>query len=287
MSTSKVASIIADRFIAELNKGVAPWARGFVCDSPKNATSGKAYRGINYFLLSMLGVDYAVTFKGAKAMGGSVKKGAKGIPVVFWNWLKPKGDDNAQAVDDVRSIPFMRYYTVFAIDDCEGLTFKRPELPGKDNQKIDSAEALFAKIHTVAGFEIANRGNQPCFIPAVNRVEMPVFEKWEHPVTFYKVLFHECGHALGKVTGKTFANGGEAYATEELVAELFASVCLAHLGLDASGAWDNSVAYVQGWAKRLQDEPQAIISAAQEAQKRFDLIFPPAQAGAEGAEKES
>ena len=102
---------------------------------------------------------------------------------------------------------------------------------------------------------------------------MPPFERYESAARYYKTLFHECGHALGKVTGKTFGFHGEAYATEELIAELFASVCLSKLGINCADAWDNSVAYVQGWASKLGSEPQVVISAAQECQKRVDLVF--------------
>lgn len=267
-----VAEIIAERFIAELNKGVAPWASGFVNNEPRNAQTGKGYRGINYFLLSMLGVNNAITYKGATAMGGNVKKGAKGIPVVFWKWLDKKDDPTA------KKIPMLRYYTVFDVKDCENVTPKMVDVqPGKDNVRNETAEKLFAAIQDACGFEVHNGGNQPCFIPALNQMEMPEFERWEQPSRFYKTLFHECGHALGKVVNHAFGRG-EEYAKEELTAELFASVCLAHLGINSPDAWDNSVAYVQGWASKLGSEPQMIINAAQNAQKRLDIIFPKEQA---------
>ena len=278
-----VAEIIAGRFIAELDKGVAPWARGFAFNAPRNVKSKKAYRGINYFLLSMLGIDYALTFKQAQELGGSVKKGAKGVPIVFWNF----SEKTDAATGEVRKVPFMRYHTAFSLADTEGVKFQKPDnAPGAGNARIESAETLFEKARAVCGFKVTDGGNQPCFIPALNEIQMPTFERWAQPARFYKTLFHECGHALGKKTGKVFASGGGEYATEELVAELFAAACLAKLGIDTAEAWDNSVAYVQGWAKRLGSEPQAIISAAQEAQKRLDYLFPSESAteGEEGAE---
>ena len=223
-----VSEIIAARFVADFNKGVAPWARGFNVIAPINLVSKKAYRGVNLFLLSMLGVDAALTYKQAGALGGQVKKGAKGIPVVFWNFPKKN-----EVTGEKEGAPFMRYYTVFNVADVDGVTF----------------------------------------IPEMNEIQMPTFERWNSNVRFYKTLFHECGHALGKVTGKTFGFHGESYATEELVAELFASVCLSKLGINSPDAWDNSVAYVQGWASKLGSDPQVIISAAQECQKRVDLVF--------------
>ncbi len=262
-----VTEIITERFIAELGKGVAPWAQGFASIAPCNAVTGKAYRGINYFLLSMLGIGQALTYKAAQAAGGNVKKGAKGVPVVFWKWLEDKKDA-------AKKVPFLRYYTVFNVADCEGVKAREVDnAPGKDNARIATAEELFAKVQSVAGFSVANGGNQPSFCPATNTLAMPEFERWAQSARFYKTLFHECGHALGKVVGHEFSFGGEAYAKEELVAELFASVCLANLGINSPDAWDNSVAYVQGWSKRLGEEPQMIINAAQQAQKRLDLIF--------------
>lgn len=278
MASSKdIASIIAERFIAELNKGVAPWQKGFVSIAPQNAVSHREYRGINYFLLSMLGVDYACTFKQAKELGGSVKKGAKGIPVIFWRFVDKKPQAGAAPTDKPEKIPFMRYYTVFAMADVEGAQWSAPNVhPGASNKRIDNAEELFAKVREVCQFNVRDGGNQPCFIPALNAIEMPQFARWAQPSRFYKTLFHECGHALGKVTKKEFNTrfGSEDYSTEELVAELFAAVCVNMLGINDASCWDNSVAYIQGWASKLGSDPQAIISAAQEAQKRLDLIFP-------------
>lgn len=261
-----VSEIIAARFVADFNKGVAPWARGFNVIAPINLVSKRAYRGVNLFLLSMLGVDAALTYKQAQALGGQVKKGAKGIPVVFWNFPKKN-----EVTGEKEGVPFMRYYTVFNVADVDGVDFQ--PWHNAHLAKIETAETLFNEIREKAGFTLKDGGNQPCFIPASNEIQMPTFERWNSNVRFYKTLFHECGHALGKVTGKTFGFHGESYATEELVAELFASVCLSKLGINSPDAWDNSVAYVQGWASKLGSDPQVIISAAQECQKRVDLVF--------------
>lgn len=277
--SNKVASIIADRFIAELNKGVAPWSRGFQVAAPSNVKSRKAYRGINWFLLSMLGVDYALTFNQAKELGGSVKKGAKGIPVVFWNWIKKN-----EGQPDESKVPFLRYYTVFSLADTEGVQFTPPATIGAENKRIATAEELFAKCKAAGGFTVTEGGNQPAYWPALHSISQPNFGRWESESRFYKTLFHECGHALGAKLGKSFAYAGGEYAKEELVAELFAAMALSHLGICDEKAWDNSVAYVQGWAKKLGSEPQLLIQAAGEAQKRWDLVFPPAQVESEESE---
>lgn len=271
MSNSRVsvAEVIASRFVEELNKGVAPWQRGFNVTAPRNAVSNRAYRGINYFLLSMLGVDYACTYNQAKQLGGNVKKGAKGIPVVLWKPLTKK-ENGAEETKGM----LMRYFTVFAMRDVENAAWVCPTAAVNPDSRNESAESLFAKIQSVCKFELVNGGNQPCFVPAANRVEMPEFGRWKQAGSFYKTLFHECGHALGKVTGKVFSHAKESYATEELVAELFAAVCLNLLGMNSAECWDNSVAYVQSWAGRLGNDPQMIISAAQEVQKRLDLFLP-------------
>jgi antirestriction protein ArdC len=279
MSNSRisVAEVIAQRFVEELNKGVAPWARGFQTNAPRNAVTNREYRGVNYFLLSMLGVDAACTYNQAKQLGGNVKKGAKGIPVVLWKPLEKK---DAATGDVEKRGMMMRYFTVFATRDIEGVAWKTAASVTNPDSRDASAESLFAQIQKVCGFTLLNGGNQPCFIPALNRVEMPEFDRWNQAGRFYKTLFHECGHALGKVTGKVFSHAKESYATEELVAELFASVCLNRLGMNSAECWDNSVAYVQSWAGRLGNDPQMIISAAQEVQKRLDLFLPKQESAA-------
>ena len=108
---SKVHDIITEKIITELQNGNIPWKRPWKTSGllPTNLISKKAYRGINTLLLSLAGHEspYWVTFKQAKTLGGSVRKGEKGSMVVFYKtW-----DREDKVTGEVDHIPVMRYYT--------------------------------------------------------------------------------------------------------------------------------------------------------------------------------
>jgi len=123
-----VYDIITTRIMELLDKGIVPWHRpwrGGRAGKPKNLASGKDYRGVNTFLLhcaSMAaGYDspYWLTFKQAKERGGNVRKGEHGMPVVFWNWVEKEKTDSQTGATTTEEIPFLRYYTVFNVEQCE------------------------------------------------------------------------------------------------------------------------------------------------------------------------
>ena len=90
--------VITDRILKLLEQGTVPWHRPWGGDQhhPRNLTSGKKYRGVNVFLLSSAGYDspYWLTFKQAKSREGTVRKGQRGYPCVFWNWLEREDPKN-------------------------------------------------------------------------------------------------------------------------------------------------------------------------------------------------
>ena len=129
---SKVFEIVTQRIIAMLEKGVIPWRRPWKGTAPQNLITRKPYRGINAFILGFSGGSYFLTFNQAKALGAHVKKGAQGLPVVFWKFREhskqQQDDENAESSNN-RPAPILRYYTVFRIEDIEGIPQnKLPEI---------------------------------------------------------------------------------------------------------------------------------------------------------------
>src|SRR5260370_39640195 len=111
-----------------LQQGTIPWRKPWRADAgePRNLISGKPYRGINVFLLSAMpfASPYWLTYRQATERGGSVRKGSKGCPVVFWRWSS--GDDeeaeNGPGGEPAkRRAPLLRYYTVFNADQRPGI----------------------------------------------------------------------------------------------------------------------------------------------------------------------
>src|SRR5678815_190007 len=114
--------IITDRIVGPWEKGVVPWQRPWRGGEqmPRNLISQKEYRGVNVFLLHAMMYEspYWLTFNQAKSLGGHVKQGEKACPVVFWKWLDV---DDPESPKGTKRVPFLRYYSVFNVAQCEGI----------------------------------------------------------------------------------------------------------------------------------------------------------------------
>jgi len=283
MVTERVVEKIEDaiRAAEEGDKAViAPWHRPWFQSGglPMNLVSKKAYRGMNVFLLAMMGYasPYFVTFNQAKKLGGKVKKGQKGLPVVYWNWVEVNKDQNGKTLDKPKKIPFLRYYTVFNVDQCEGFEDKIPAIETRDFNPIEEGEAI-----------IANMPNRPTmeegvarayYMPATDTVNMPRKELFNGDAEYYSVAFHELVHSTGHASrinrkevtdGKFF--GSHDYSVEELVAEMGAVFLCNEIGLETT--FDNSLAYLKSWLGKLKDDTKMLITASGRAQKAADYIL--------------
>ncbi len=287
-----VYDIITERIIEAIESGdVLPWRKTWKSKhgAPRNLKSGKTYRGINVFLLSMLNYEnpFFLTYRQAKEMNGQVKTGEKGCPVVFWKW--PTADQKAEAHAEGKEVyPFVRYYTVFNVAQCEGITCKRlteymetqadAEGP-REVTVIEGAESIIAGWKSAC--PISNEHDRAFYNPLSDHIGLPKAEAFESDVAYYCALFHEATHATGHekrlgrfdgdVGGACF--GSKSYSQEELVAEMGASFLAAEAGIDLSLYLDNSAAYVAGWLKRLKDDSKLVMTAAGKAQRAADHIL--------------
>ena len=110
---------------------------------------------------------------------------------------------------------------------------------------------------------------------------MPAFAQFKDPVGYYATLAHECCHWVGHETRLNrdlkHRFGSEAYAAEELIAELGAAFLCATLGLSLAPRADHAV-YINGWLTVLKADPRAIFTAASKAQQAVDWLLDPANA---------
>lgn len=273
---TKVYEIITERIISLLNEGVCPWRRPWnrLPLAPQNFASGRRYTGINMFLLYAIGyeVPLFLTFKQVTERGGSVKKGSKGVPVVFWSLLEGKELD---AEGQARKIPFLRYYTVFNASQIDGVLFPKVESrTGESFKPLDEAERIVAG--WVGAPCIVHGFARACYHPALDKIEMPSPDSFDSPAAYYATLFHEMGHATGsagrlarKMSGHF---GSEDYSREELVAEMTAAFLCAHCGIDNSTI-TNQAAYLASWLEALKSDPKLVVIAASQAQRAAALIL--------------
>jgi len=281
----KVEEIITAKILAKLEAGTVPWHKPWSGgDMPKNLVSKKEYRGINTFLLSCSGFSspYWLSFKQAQELGGTVKKGEKGSPVVFWKQL-PIEETDENGKKTVKNIPFLRYYTAFNLDQCENINPDKIPQSAKvlnNNEKIEQCEAIVAGMPKRP--EI-NHGEQRAYYrPITDTVNMPKMETFDGSEEYYGTLFHELTHATGHETrvnrkgvsgesGEWSSFGSAPYAKEELVAEMGAAFLCGICQIE-NKTIDNSAAYIKSWLKRLKDDAKLVIMAAAQAQKAADFI---------------
>ena len=268
-----VYEIITDRIISLLNKGTIPWKRPWRTDVPKNLVSGKPYRGVNTLLLgsSPYPSPYWLTFNQAKAMKGSVKKGEKGCPVVFWKVTEDEKEDGK------RSKGFLlRYYTVFNVMQCEGIEIPKLEAP-KKVEPIAACEEVISSFFMPPRIEFG--GSRAFYSPADDRVVVPCREQFSTVEEFYSTIFHELAHSSGaehRLARKGVMDhsgfASHAYSFEELVAECASAFLAAEAGISAS-VIENSASYIAHWSKVLRAEPRWMVQASAQAAKAADMIL--------------
>lgn len=273
-SKKSVYEIVTSRIIAELEAGVIPWRKPWQTEAPKNLSSGKAYRGINIFLLGLRGYTspWWLTYQQALQRGGHVRKGEKGSPVVFWKW-------NAREVEDAdgekrkESSPILRYYTVFNVEQCEGIAAPVASRPPVN--PIQAAEGLCKGMPNPPSRE---QSDQAAYSPSRDAVLMPAMGSFESAESFYSTLFHELTHSTGHASRLARPHimevayfGSEDYSREELVAEMGASMLCGVAGIE-SRTVSNSAAYIQSWLRVLKGDSRLVVVAAAQAQKAADYI---------------
>ena len=278
---------ITNRIIAELEQGIIPWQKPWTGtrDGAISRSTGKPYSLLNQMLLGKPG-EY-LTFGQIKAAGGKLKKGSKSRMVVFWKFLqkekttadgKPVRDANGLPVST--NIPYLRYYNVFHIDDCEGIEPKYAEpLPENDIKPVEKAEQVLTGYLTREGIPLINeKGNRAFYRPSTDEIHLPLMEQFLNAEGYYATAFHESVHSTGNakrlnrlVSDAHFGN--EDYSKEELVAEIGSAAIMHELHMETNGTFRNSAAYVQSWLSALKNDKRLIVSAAGKADKAVDLIF--------------
>lgn len=277
---------VTDKIIADLEQGELTWLKPWSAANIDGRIvkplrhNGMAYSGINILMLWGAAMEegflspYWMTFKQAKELGAHVRKGERGNPVVYANTIT-KTEEQEDGSEEERTIPFMKAYTVFNVEQIEGLPdhyYTKPEPVIDPAQRIDHAEAFFA----ATGADIRHGGNRAYYCGGSDHVQMPVFECFRSPEAYYATLAHELTHwtkhksRLDREVGRK-RWGDEGYAREELVAELGAAFLCADLALTPEPD-ANHAAYIDGWLAVLKNDKRAIFSAAAHAQKAADFL---------------
>lgn len=272
-----IYDVVTNKIIENLENGVIPWNKPWSGGCPKNFISGKDYRGMNAILLTLN--DYKnnnwLTFKQAKLKGGSIKKGEKGTQVIFWNFTKVEKKDSNGDIEE-KSIPFIKYYTVFNIEQTKDIDFETIE-ESFNFDNIEKCEDVVKNMQNKP--EIEHIGNSASYSPSLDRIKMPEQKKFKTNTGYYSTIFHELTHSTGHTTrldrdgveGVTHF-GSATYSKEELIAEMGSSFLCGHTGIEKETI-DNASAYIKGWLSKLKNDNKILIQAAGKAQKAVDYIL--------------
>ncbi len=277
---------VTNRIIADLEQGELTWLKPWSSGNMEGRIirplrhNCLPYSGINVLMLWSAAVEsgYAspfwMTFKQAQELGAHVRKGESGHLVVYANTIT-KTEEGENGQDAERKIPFMKGYTVFNVEQIEGLPEHytvKPEPIIDAAQRIGHAESFFA----ATGADIRHGGASAHYTGETDHVQMPAFEAFRSPEAYYATLAHELTHWTKhpKRLDRDFGRkrwGDEGYAKEELVAELGAAFLCADLALTPEPGTDHA-AYIQSWLKVLKEDKRAIFSAAAHAQRAADFL---------------
>lgn len=279
---------ITDRIVADLERGVRPWVRPWNAANAAGRITrplrynGMPYQGINVVLLWSEAVSRGfasstwMTFKQSLELGGHIRKGETGTMVVYANKIiKTETDDKGDDVE--RTVPFLRAYTVFCVDQIDGLpdqyyTSVAPSTPPE--RRLAHADAFFAN----TGATIRHGGDKAYYAPSLDLIQMPPFESFRDAESYTATLAHECvhwtapAHRVNRDLSR-YAKDRSERAREELIAELGACFLSADLGVvpELEPRADHA-SYLALWLEVLSNDKRFIFSAAAHAQRAVTYL---------------
>ena len=285
--TRDVYQQITDLIIAALEEGATsfqlPWHRlGPAAGRPTNIKSGKPYRGVNVLALwvASLNQDFSTgiwgTYKQWHDAGAQVRRGEKASLVVFYKEFEREEKDEDTGEVGRRKSLFARASWVFNADQVDGW---EPQVPPVTNPvtRDGRAEAFIS----ATSADIRHGGQRAFYRPATDHIQMPERRLFTGTPTssateaYYGTLLHELTHWTGAKTrcarDLTGRFGSQAYAMEELVAELGSAFLSADLGITPVPRPDHA-GYIASWLKVLKEDKRAIFTAASKAAQAADHL---------------
>lgn len=202
---SDVYQRVTDRIVAELERGVRPWLKPWNAEHAAGRITRPLrgnlvpYQGINVLMLWAEAVEKGfaapiwMTFRQALELGGHVRKGEKGSLVVYASSMTRNETDEASGIESERNIPFMKGYTVFNVEQVEGLPaqYYAPAQPRLESlERIAHVDAFFAATRA----DIRTGGNMAYYSAGTDHVQMPPFECFRDAESYYASLAHEMTH---------------------------------------------------------------------------------------------
>lgn len=288
------ASLYAEvtaQVIAELEQGRLPWVQPWDtaacgCTMPANAVTGRRYSGINVLILwaAVSEGRYAsqrwLTYRQAQAAGGNVRKGERGTTVCYADRFTPKDEEERARDEDreARQLAFLKRFTVFNVEQCEGLPDRLTELP-----ELPAEADILPRVRSLidaSGADFRIGGGEAYYSLSGDYVAVPPQAAFGQPINWYRTALHELGHWTGHGSrldrNQRGGFGSADYAREELVAEMASAFACASLAIRPTVRHAD---YIGSWLAVLRDDEKAIFRAASAASKAADYLLAFASSG--------
>lgn len=295
---------LTEQIIETMSTKGLDWVKDWAVPAPVNAVTGKRYRGRNALLLMFAEQVFRYedprfcTFKTAKDQGWRIKKGAKAWPVAKYKpFYIDKSDPThrlaqpktAEDIAAYRSDPNIR--VVLA---CVGYfnLFNASQIEGIEPYDRSAGTVVSPTIDTLKNLSVCyvneSLSDRAYYSPSRDEICIPSRKQFSSTDAMARVLLHEQAHATGAETrlnrSLCTSFGSEAYAREELVAELAALFCANELGISLAGVecsgpdasyWNTHAAYLKIWSSSLENPAEELRHAASLAADAADMILRP------------
>ena len=288
-----IYAAVTAKIVASMEAGVRPWMQPWTASVSGSLRplrhNGEPYRGVNILLLWTeaqergFGSNRWMTYKQARSLGAHVLKGERGCMVVYASRIMTEGNgpDGGDAPCDQlsgKSVAFLRAYTVFNFDQLQGLPAVEVASEQVETLPTFEHDAQLTKLIVGTAANIRHGGQRAFYAPDADFVQMPEPALFRDSTSYAVTLLHELAHwsghpnRLAREFGRRF--GDQAYAVEELVAELCSAFVCADLGMAAESREDHA-AYLSHWLQVLKADKRAIFTAAAQAQRAADFLHQP------------
>lgn len=277
---------VTARIVSELEAGRLPWVQPWGASAgsgpglPRNALTARSYSGVNVLILWGAVIEHGwppqswLTFRQVQEAGGCVRKGERGVTVVYADRFTPEAEKERATREggDPKAVPFLKRFTVFNVAQCEGLRagLASDPAPLPDREIVPVAEAVIA----ASGVDFRIGATRAFYVPSHDFVQVPPQPAFFEQINYYRTCLHELTHATGhaKRLARDLTNsfGSKDYAREELIAEMGSAFLCATLGIMPTVRHAD---YIGSWLEVLREDNRAIFRAASAATKAADWLL--------------
>lgn len=260
---------VQETILGLLKDGVVPWQKSWIAaGQPRSVATGNLYQNSNALLLNVLATvrqyesSHWLTFRKAKELGGNIRKGEKGTPVV---WVKTYTKDSETDSGETTTEHFFRAggQYVWNVSQCDGVTIEGETLEvatiraGKE--LVAQGNKMWFALPQTPRLSVG--GSSASFVPTRDQILMPPPRKFESEEDYWRVLWHEAIHWSHAKSGQPEG----VYAFNELVAESGACMLCRMQGF--TPRYENSAGYIEHWLGKIGDDPSLFGKATATAWK--------------------